>query len=196
MTSAPPISEPLESAWPAVRPVGGLVLTIGFWGCLVAAGGLFAAVSLAPRVVVREQLEREAAARQSELLTLAQEIGRLELVARGLGEDSPLAAAVARSELQRSPAGVRTLPVPERLRHDPRDAAPEPIDVTYEEPLYLPVLQSLAQSPERRLRWSLAAAGLLLFGFVFLHEHAGSRAVGRMLIAPIGWLGRRYQRCG
>lgn len=180
---------------PPIRAGGGLVLTIGFWSCLLAAGGMFSAVSLAPRVVVREQLERESAARQSELLTLAQEIGRLELVARGLAEDSPLAASVARNELQRSPAGVRAIPVPERLRHDPRDAAPEPVDVTYEEPLYLPVLQSLAQSPVRRLRWSLAAAGLLLFGFVFLHEHAGSRAVGRMLSAPFCWLGRRY-RCG
>jgi hypothetical protein len=32
----------------------------------------------------------------------------------------------------------------------------------------------------------------LMFGFVFLHEHAGSRAVGRVLRVPVAWLGKRY----
>ena len=168
-------------------------MSVGFWGCLVAAAGLFGAVSLSPRVVEREGLERDYAARQSELLTLQREVAQLERVAARLVENSTLTAAVARHELQRSPVGVRTLAVPERLRHDPRDAAPVPIDVTYDEPVYLPVLQSLAASPERRLRWSLLAAGLLTFGFAFLHAGAGSRAVGRMVASPVRWLGRRYR---
>ncbi len=177
-----------------VRPFSGLVLSLGFWGCLFAAAVLFGCVSLAPRLVERAGLERNFADRQGELLTLQGEVARLDRVATGLRDDVSFAAMVARHELQQPAGTVWRLPVQGGLHYDPRVLPPEPVDVTYHEPWYLPILVSLAERPERRLRWSLLASALLMFGFVFLHDHAGSRAVGAALVAPVRRLARRYIR--
>ncbi|MFV0444329.1 MAG: hypothetical protein ACK5Q5_12235 [Planctomycetaceae bacterium] len=176
----------------AGMPLAGLVLSLGFWGCLIAAGALFGAVSLAAKVVCREDLVRDHAHRQGELLTLQREVQHLQQVANELRSDSRLAASVARQAWPFEPNHLVSIPLTGELQHDPRQLPPDPIDVVYEEPIYLPLLQSLADSPRRRWRWSFLAAGLLVFGFVFLHENAGSRALGRALIAPGVWLGRRY----
>lgn len=192
MTETSPLS--VTATTPAVRPAGAIVLSAGFWGCLVAASVLFGTVALAARVVEHARLERETAERQSELLTLNRDVMHLERVVRGLQSDASFAQTVARHALGRRPAGAIALPVGGKLRYDPREAAPDPIDVTWQAPWYLPILASVATSPQRQQRWSLIAAGLLAFGFVFLHENAGSRAAGRALAAPLVWLGRRYRR--
>lgn len=170
-----------------VSPASGLVLSCGFWACVAAAGVLFGSVALAPRAVERSRLERSFADRQSELLTLQANVANLERVAAALRQQ-PAAGGTATT----NPGSA--LAVDASLRFDPRAPSIEPIDVTYEEPWYLPILTGLCDSPERRLRWSLLAAGLLTFGFVFLHEHAGSRSVGRTLLLPLRSLARRYSR--
>jgi hypothetical protein len=144
-------------------------------------------------LVERAALQQSFASRQSELLTLQGEVSQLRRVRAGLEQDEAFLRAVARHELH-APSRAIAIPVEAPLRHDPRTRPPEPVDVHYEEPSYLPILTALVESPGRRLRWSLMAAALLLFGFACLHEEAGSRAIGGALRAAAGAAWRRYRR--
>jgi hypothetical protein len=180
------------AASPPHRSGSAIVLSLGFWGCVFGATVLFGSVALAPRVVEWHDLQRRFATRQGELLTLQGENDRLNHVVTGLRSDAAFARSIARHELRGAPSAPRTVTLSDDLRFDPRQPAADPIDVAYTEPWYLPILAELVQSPTRRIRWSMLAAGLLAFGFVFLHEHAGSRAVGRLLGAPFRWCAVRY----
>jgi hypothetical protein len=184
MTDAPAPPNTAPGAW---------LLSLGFWSCVFAASALWGAVSLAPRLVDRHDLERRFAERQGQLLTLHGDIEQMRMVRKELERQSEFTATVARHELRQTPPSVDVLPVSPELRHDAREARPAPVDILYDAPWYLPVLRRLAASDELRTRWSLWAAGLLLFGFVFLHENAGTRAVVRLALAPFRGLARRYR---
>jgi hypothetical protein len=112
----------------------------------------------------------------------------------GLRQDAGFRSAIARHELRSTGESAVALTVAAPLRHDPRTAPPEPVDVFPSEEWYLPLLGAIAASPARQLKMSLTAAALLAFGFVFLHEQAGSRLAGRVLAAPWRALRRRYVR--
>ena len=177
-----------------VRSRGAFVLSIGFWACVAAAAVLFGSVALAARIVENSQLQRDTARRQSALLTLSGDVEHLQRVVTALQSDAELVGTISRHELPDHLDETSAIRLHGRLRHDPRTVPPEPVDVAWEAAWYLPILESLATSPQRRLRWSLTAAALLVFGFVFLHENAGSRLVGRTIAAPLRWLGNRYRR--
>jgi hypothetical protein len=172
---------------------GGWVLSIGFWSCLAASAVLFATVTLAPRWVARHDLKLEYNARQVRLLAVDAELQQLARVAEGLEHDPKFAAAVARHEL-RDPAEGELLPIDAALHYDLRARPVETVDFANNDAWYLPILRRLASSPELQRLWYGLAAGLLVFGFVFLHEHAGSRALTHAMTAPFRVFVSRYAR--
>lgn len=178
---------------PTGRSWEGVILSIGFWACAGCAAVLFGAVSLAPRVVERARLERDYFARQSELVDLQGEVQHLERLVQQLERAG--AGALQEGADRRPREGVDrgvSLPLSDELKHDPRHAPVESAGVPYSDPWYVSILAGVAASRERQRDWSLLAGGLLLFGFVFLHEQAGSRCLARSVVTPCGWLVRRY----
>lgn len=176
------------------RTASGIILSLGFWCCFAAAAVLFGAVSLSSRLMERHRLEQQFARRQGDLLTLQREVDHLEAVVRALEAEGRLTRSVALHELRQAPRGVAAIPVEERLRYDPREADVTPVDVDHADPWYLFILRALAESPERRWGWGLVSAGLLVFGFVLLHEQAGSRTVWFLVTQPLRYGLRRYQQ--
>jgi hypothetical protein len=172
-------------------PLAGAALSIGFWLCLLIAGGLFAAASLAPRVIHRANLRSEFAARQSELLTLQSEVSRLAEVERALKGNGTLSVRMATRDLASNDRGW-SVRVSEPLRFDVR-TVPTPVETPRQkEPWHLSLARRLNRSPEMRRWWLLCADGLVAFGFIFLHESAGSRAMRGVALWPVRKLAARY----
>ncbi|MEZ6058457.1 MAG: hypothetical protein R3C01_17285 [Planctomycetaceae bacterium] len=170
----------------------GSLLSIAFWGTLVVASGLFAIVVLAPRVVAHASLEREFYTAHRELVTIQQEVRHLERVERALKEDPRFLAEVARQELDAGRSHDLLLSVGSELQFDARlpqldDDLPE-----YVEPWYVHPLTALNADAALRQQLCLIAAGLLIFGFVLLHDGPGPRRVVELLAEPIRQLLVRY----
>jgi hypothetical protein len=176
--------------------LSGLVLSLGFWAALFAAAAIVGVVSLGPRWVRKIELERTYLERQVELVDLQQEVRRLESLADRLASDRVAARRIdphRAVEMSRPGRAATAIELSPELRHDPRAATTHGPAVEWSDPWYLPLLQRLNDSPRAQAGACLVAAGLLLFGFVFLHENAGAATAGRALVMPFASLGGRYR---
>jgi len=171
--------------------VGGIV-SLTFWCCLLVAAGLFGATVLAERIVVLAEQERTFAMHQAELLTVQHQVEHLSLVKSAFENDSQFRDEVARREIDATKTGTIQIPVAESLHFDARLPTRAAVVSRYVTPWYVDVVRPIADSSSLRWRLSLIAAGLVLFGFVFLHDGPGPRRVIAMLACPIRGLWRRY----
>lgn len=177
----------------AQHPGGGTLLSIGFWICLIVSGALLAAVCLAPRLAVRMQLTSAVFSAQTELLTLQSEVLQLAEVERALQRRGSLAARMASEAWPSTDQSGWSLPVEERLRFDVKHAPPGATRLQWKEPWYGVLTRRLARSEEQRRVWTAWGVGLLAFGFLFLQENGGSRAIRRTLAWPLRSLAARYR---
>ncbi len=170
----------------AVGPAAAVVLSVAFWLCLFAAGGIVAAVALASRIVVQADLEREYSLRQGELLAIEEEVAQDEWLVSQLKSHPEQAEQFARSGALSGAEGRAS-----RLAGPQRGTR-----VEFVQPWYVPIARELDRSAARRWRWLSVAGGLVLFGFVFLHERGGTGRIGRAFTVPWRVLAARYARSG
>lgn len=171
----------------------GSVLSIGFWGSLIVASTLFAIVVLSPRVVAYVALDREFYETQRGLIALQQQVRQLERVEQGMRHDSRFVAEVARQELDSTHPHDLLLSVSPELKFDafrPQTAPQLPV---YQEAWYVQHFRTVQQDTVLRQRLCLFAAGLLIFGFVLLHDGPGPRRVVQLLAEPLRQLLIRYR---
>jgi hypothetical protein len=176
----------MSSVQPDNSRIGGFVSLL-FWLCLVIAIGLYAACTLAPRVVVWAELQARSARNQTELVNLERQAEQLARVAHALERDPTFASELARVELNAArPDGTR-IPLPPSLGFDPRTPCLVEVVADPFEPWYLPASRLVATDAE--LRWKIlgVAAGLMLFAFVFLQGDLSR-------LASIGATSRRMLR--
>lgn len=179
-------SAPL-SAW------GALTISVLFWCGLGVSAVLYAALLLSPRCLQYEQLRLRYQQNAAELMRLRQTTEHLSQVAHALRTDQEFLARVAASELSAVPVGGTHVPVGESLGYDARIPARDRSLVTPATlPWYVPVLETLAQVPEVRLRCLLAAAILLGLSFVCLNEAFFAGGAGAVLRRAAACLSQRY----
>lgn len=193
---------------------GGWIVSIAFWCCLLAAAGLYAAVSLAPRWLAYERLHAEHDAAQLRLIALEQEVEELARISAALASEPAYAAELARIDFRAALPSAESIPVepPLQLRRTPRGAdVPPGADRTTTRGAdgHSPrgagtawstrLVEPFAMNVRVRRGTLTAAAVLAVFAFGFLHEgHADqARAASRGLrIAAVRLIARYRRRAG
>jgi hypothetical protein len=193
---------------------GGWIVSIAFWCCLLAAAGLYAAVSLAPRWLAYEHLHTEHDAAQARLIALEQEVEDLARISEALASEPAYAAELARIDFRTALPSAESIPVepPLQLRRTPRGADVPPGDdrtTTRVAEGRVPrdagpswsirFVEPFATNVRVRRGTLTAAAVLAVFAFGFLHEsHADqARAAARGLrIAAVHLIARYRRRAG
>ncbi|MDZ4688226.1 MAG: septum formation initiator family protein [Planctomycetaceae bacterium] len=159
----------------APHPVWSGVVSVLFWLFLLTAAGLYAGVSLAPKIVVWREWDRQYQANQMDLVSLETRNGQLEQVVAVLKDDPQFAAEVVRLEFDAQMPGEEVIPVSDSLALNPRAKEAESPPLTVRAEPWDPWLSALAtQQPLRQLLLAIAA-GLVIVGFTFLHDHRSQR---------------------
>jgi len=166
-------------------------MSLAFWGTLLVAGILFAAVSLAPKLKTLGDLREEYAANQRRLVALERQADELERVAEALEHDPAFAAELAKVEFAAGRPGRERIVVPADLRLGAETApSPVPSATPVRSPLPAFVLEPLATHGGLRMTLLATAATLVLVAFLVLHEEQAAtvRAVlvrGRHLFTRV-----------
>ena len=193
---------------------GGWIVSIAFWCCLLAAAGLYAAVSLAPRWLAYERLHAEHNAAQARLIALEQEVEDLARISAALSSEPAYAAELARIDFRAALPSAESIPVEPtlQLRRTPgsADVPPGADRATTRAGDGRPpwdagsdwstrCVEPFATNVRVRRGTLTAAAVLAVFAFAFLHEgHADqARAASRGLrIAAVRLIARYRRRAG
>jgi hypothetical protein len=162
------------------HPVWSGLLSLLFWTCLLTAAVLYAGVALAPKIVAWRAWDRQHRANQLELVALESKTTQLEQVIAALKNDPQFAAELVRLEFDAQAPGEEVLPVSGSLTFHPHAKDAEAAHaVAVRAQRWDPWIDALATQPMLRRGCLAAAAGLILFGFTFLHDRRSAR--GRSL---------------
>lgn len=184
----PPDRQP-ETPRAALRS---LLVSLLFWLVLLTAGGCYAAVALAPKLVVWRDWDRRHRENQLELVALESRCTQLEQVIAALKHDPQFAAEMVRLEFDALAPGEEVIPVGRALALQPPAQEPVPRShVAWE--VGDPWLSALASEPTLRRVLLVSAAILVLAAFTFLQDGntTGHREPPR---SAWTWLRERYRR--
>ncbi|MGE3313798.1 MAG: hypothetical protein AB7O26_01695 [Planctomycetaceae bacterium] len=146
------------------------IASLAFWLCLVAAAGLFASVTLAPRLAAHLELKEEYQANQIELVGMESRMQYLEKVAEALKNDPQFAAEVARIDFDAARPGDERIAVDKTLSLSAPKYDPPALPEAEVAPWYAPIAETLARSAALRPLTLLVAAALVVVAFTFLHD--------------------------
>lgn len=173
-------------------------ITFAFWGTLLAAGALFAAVSFAPKLLTLSKLDADYAANQLRLVELERQAIELEKVADALEHDPAFAAELAKLEFAAGRAGDEGITVPEDLRLGAGGGSEATGMATPTGPRWsIPAVLLEPLATHRALRATLlaTAAALVLTGFLLFNERqaATARAITRQTRETVRGVINRYR---
>lgn len=205
--------QPADAASGSTPEAGGWIVSIAFWCCLLAAAGLYAAVSLAPRWLAGERLHAEHDALQMRLVSLEREVEELTRISAALASEPAYAAELARVDFRTTLPSAETIPVdpPLQLRRTLRGTDVSVDDRTtrrdadgrpprdFNAAWFSLLVEPFATNVRVRRGTLIAAAVLAVFAFGFLHAgHTDqARAASRGLrIAAIRLIARYRRRAG
>lgn len=163
-----------------LHPFWSGLFSLLFWVCLLTATVLYAGVALSPKIVAWRAWDREYRANQLELVALESKTTQLEQVVTALQNDPHFAAELIRLEFDAQSPGEEVIPVSGRLAFQPQATVPEEVAaLRVRTQPWETWIDALATQPVLRRTCLAAAAGLVLFGFTFLHDRRSTR--GRSL---------------
>ncbi len=173
MPTSKPDSETQETLSLAAR---GWAATLTFWGCLLIAAAMYAAVSLAPKMLTWATLKREQYEHQVKLVTLERQVTYLRRVVDAMENDPEFASQLARIDFDAARPGDERITVDPQLSLDAREI-PVLVDATPRHvSLLIPLLRQLTDRPELRRALLAASAALAIFAFTFLHDPGSQTA--------------------
>ncbi len=145
------------------------VISLAFWGTLIFAAVLYAAVTLSPKLADFAQARTRFRNNAYRLVDLESEVDYLERVTTALKTDPNFAKQLAFASHQPASHNESLIPVTQQSGSDigEEDTSPTPsMDV----PLWMNGVTYLAAHPDYR-RWMLiTSACLTLFAFTFLND--------------------------
>lgn len=178
----------------AGRAGRGTILSLAFWLCLLSAAGVFAGVTLSPKLLTRQTLAERYREQQFRLLRIEQQVEQLDRVVVALDRDPHFAAQMARLEFDVARPGEELIPVDQALTLGTATEQPPPErGRSVEAQSWQPTLERLAT--DRVLRWQLlaAAAALVVLAFTFLQDSGIPVPEAEAGGPSRGWLAR-YRR--
>jgi cell division protein FtsB len=178
--------------------VAGWLASLLFWLAVLAAAGMYALVALSPKVLAWHEERERWRSNQERLVRLERKVHYLKQVAQALESDPEFAAELARVELNASRPGDERLPVEGRLslaaetktESGKRESEQGTPDSAFRLPLS--TLRDFADDARLRRWMLLAAAGLVVFAFTFLHVSPVRGADSEDDSAGGSWLAQRY----
>jgi cell division protein FtsB len=155
---------------PAREPGNGWLTSLAFWLCLFASAGLYATVTLSPKLLVFLTLNRGYHANQWKLVSLEKQVDHLDKVIDALKNDPGFVREQARSDFDVASPDDERIPVESHLR---LNIATGPLNLPTgpaELPWYTPLLAAVAHSRTVSNGLLSAAAILVLYAFAMLYE--------------------------
>lgn len=131
---------------------------------------MYAAVSLAPKVLEWATLTQEEYRIQLRLVTLERQVTYLGRVVDALENEPDFAEQLARMDFDARRPGDERISVAPSLTLDARDVQPPPDPTPRHVSLLIPLARQLTERAELRRAMLTGAAALLVFAFTFLNE--------------------------
>jgi cell division protein FtsB len=152
----------------------GWLTSLAFWLCLIAAAGLYAAVTLSPKLVAFLTLNRQYHANQWKLVALERQVDHLERVIEAQKNDPGFVREQARSDFDVASPTDERIPVESHLRLNIGTGSLNLPTGPAELPWYTPLLAAVAHSRTVSNGLLCAAAILVLYAFALLNERRGA----------------------
>lgn len=156
---------------PADDP-SGVAVSLTFWLTLLAAAGLFAGVSLSPKLSAYLKLQEQFRTQQQELVDLEQEHRELDRVIAALKDDPNFAAELARLEFDAVRPGEEILSVDGSLALEPHAISKPHESRAVTRSAWQPWVEVLAYYQPLRTALLAAAAILVLWAFGWLQDRS------------------------
>lgn len=146
----------------------GMAVSLIFWMLLLAACGLFALVSLSPKLLVYLTLRSQFERNQRRLVELEFQAEQLQRVVDAIRNDTDFASELTRIEFDAVLPDEEVIPVDTALKLDARPAnvALPPDDALKE--WYEPFVRTFATDEQLRIRLLVSASLLVIFSFAGL----------------------------
>ena len=138
-----------------------------FWGQLLIAVGLYAAVSLSPKLLVHSKLETDFLKTQSQLVNLEQQVDELKKVVTALENDPRIIQELARIEIDAVRPGEERISLSSDLTLQSRLTQKRSHATEFTRAWYQPLLSIFAEDHQLRTTSLAVAAALVLISFTF-----------------------------
>jgi hypothetical protein len=171
------ISSPQNSMEDAAREtLWGMMISLGFWFCLLISAVLFAVVALSPKLLTYLQLRHQFDSNQLQLVALERQAGQLRRVVEAVRDDEDFAAELTRIEFDAVQPDEEILPVDGSLTLDAIATGSSTSLLAVMDPWYEPVVRFLASDARSRLSILGSAALLVVISFTILQPDEPARA--------------------
>ena len=141
-----------------------------FWICLFVAAGMYATVSLAPKLLAYLDLELDYRFNQWKLVELDRQVSHLDKVIEAQTSDPAFIQEQVRSSFDITRPDEQRVSVEPHLRLNIEVAAPTARNLAPTWPWYAPLVAVVARSREIVTALLCTAAALVLFAFTFLYD--------------------------
>lgn len=138
-----------------------------FWGQLLLAVGLYAAVALAPKALVWEKLRADYLKTQSQLVNLEQQVDEVKKVVTALERDPSLIQELARIDLDATRPGEEKMELGADLILQSGITQKRVHQTEVTRSWYFPLLATFAENVKLRTTSLTVAASLVLIAFTF-----------------------------
>ena len=171
------------------------ISSILFWAQLLLAVGLYAAVALAPKLLVAEKLQSDYRKIQSQLVNLEQQVDEVKKVVTALEKDPKLMQELARVDLDAVRPGEERLSLSPDLVLQSGITQARMHETEVSRPWYFPLLAIFAENVKLRTTSLAVAASLVLIAFTFFQpSESASFSIGwGAICSSISGLAKRYQ---
>lgn len=152
---------------PQLETTVGMLISLGFWCCLLISAALFGSVALAPKIQACMQLRVQYETNQGELVSLERQASRLQRVIDAIRNDKQFASEMTRIELDAVQPGEEVIPVPSELKLNSDVStidAPRATRTVW----YNAWIQEIAAESRLRTVILCVAASLVVVGFTVL----------------------------
>ncbi len=177
-----PPARPLTMEW---------ISSLLFWSQLLLAVALYAAVSLAPKLLVYVDLQNDFVKTQSQLVYLEQQVDELKKVVETLERDPRMIQELARIDLDAARPGEERIALSPDLKVQSRITQQRVHAPEVTRAWYMPLLTTFAQNHQLRTSCLCVAAALVLISFTFFQPSDLGAEGGH---STLGALAMRYRR--
>ncbi len=147
-------------------------MSLAFWLCLFVAAGLYATVTLSPKLLAFLTLNHQYHANQWKLVSLKKQVDHLQKVIDAQKNDPAFVREQARTDFDVASPDEQRIPVDSHLRLNIGTGKANLQVAPADSPWYSPLLAAVARSRNISTALLGIAAFLVLYAFALLYDRA------------------------